>query len=645
MLKKNNKNLIVANILEYTLTLKDLVSAKLQKIGVTNDAMLDKFGELQTTQEKVTKAFAQMGTSVHTLQQKIALLKAERDLLPIENLDVIRKYNSEINKLEHRITKLQNLNGSTIKTWFSDALNSLPGIATNPLILAGAGIGMSIRKGMEADLQQANITTLLRGDVEKAKALYAQLSDYGVKTPYDKAGLIEAQKTMMSFGLSSEFAFGKLKNIGDIAMGDAQKMQSLSLAFAQATSAGKLQGQDFNQMISAGFNPLQVISERTGESMAQLKERMSKGGISAQELAQAFEWATDRQGLFYQGAEKAGQTLSGKFNKMMDSITELALKVYEAISPMLGPLVDFMSAVFESIGGGIGWLIQKFQEGNPVIWGIAGAIGIFTTALILHNTYTAIATAWQNRLTWAVIKTNLAFLANPITLVIAGVIALIALIAYCIVGVSGWGKAWEHTIQGMKYIWEAFILVYKAHWNTAVNTFMAGIDACKLAWYKFKEAVGLGDSTENQAMISKIQNDLQERAKSVTEGYKKAGEAGAKAKEAFGKAWDSLEFKSFNEVKDGLMAKLGMKTESSPAPGISPITGDATATTGEGVKTKDNIVSGGTRQTHINVQIGNVGTDTKVYVSSVREGVENFGAMVKEELLRAINSINQLQTS
>lgn len=635
----------MANILEYTLTLKDLVSAKLQKIGVTNDTMLDKFGELQTAQAKVTKAFAQMGTSVHTLQQKIALLKAERDLLPVENLDVIRKYNSEINKLERSITKLQTLNGSTIKTWFSDALNSLPGIATNPLILAGAGIGMSIRKGMEADLQQANITTLLRGDVEKAKALYAQLSDYGVKTPYDKAGLIEAQKTMMSFGLSSEFAFGKLKNIGDIAMGDAQKMQSLSLAFAQATSAGKLQGQDFNQMISAGFNPLQVISERTGESMAQLKERMSKGGISAQELARAFEWATDRQGLFYQGAEKAGQTLSGKFNKMMDSITELALKVYEAISPMLGPLVDFMSAVFESIGGGIGWLIQKFQEGNPVIWGIAGAIGIFTTALILHNTYTAIATAWQNMLTWAVIKTNLAFLANPITLVIAGVIALIALIAYCIVGVSGWGKAWEHTIQGMKYIWEAFILTYKAHWNTAVNAFMAGIDACKLAWYKFKEAVGLGDSSENQAMIAKIQNDLQERAKSVTEGYKKAGEAGAKAKEAFGKAWDSLEFKSFKEVKDGLMGKLGMKTESSPTPGISPITGDATATTGEGVKTKDNIVSGGARQTHINIQIGNVGTDTKVYVSSVREGVENFGAMVKEELLRAINSINQLQTS
>ena len=635
----------MANILEYTLTLKDFISAKLQKIGINNDTMLEKFAELEKVQKKVSRGFAQMGISVHTLQQKIALLKAERDLLPIGSLSAIRKYNSEINKLEHSVSKLQTLNGSKLKTWFSEALNSLPGLATNPLILAGAGIGMSIRKGMEADLQQANITTLLRGDVEKAKALYAQLSDYGVKTPYDKAGLIEAQKTMMSFGLSSEFAFGKLKNIGDIAMGDAQKMQSLSLAFAQATSAGKLQGQDLMQMINAGFNPLQVISERTGESMAQLKERMSKGGISAQELAQAFEWATDKQGLFYQGAEKAGQTLSGKFNKMMDSITELALKVYEAISPVLSPLVDLAAVIFSSIGQGIGWLIQKFQEGNPIIWGIAGAIGIFTTALILHNTYTAIATAWQNRLTWAVIKTNLAFLANPITWIIVGIIALIAIIAYCIVGVSGWGKAWEYTVQGMKYSWEAFVENFQLLWTVAKNTFMAGIDACKLAWYKFKEAVGLGDSTENQAMINKIQNDLQERAKSVTEGYKKANEAGEKAKEAFGKAWDSLEFKSFKEVKDGLMGKLGMKTESSPAPGVSPITGETTTTTGEGTKTKDNIVSGGTRQTHINIQIGNVGTDTKVYVSSVREGVENFGEMVKEELLRVVNSINQMQTA
>ena len=42
----------MANILEYTLTLKDFVSAKLQKIGINNDTMLEKFAELEKVQKK-----------------------------------------------------------------------------------------------------------------------------------------------------------------------------------------------------------------------------------------------------------------------------------------------------------------------------------------------------------------------------------------------------------------------------------------------------------------------------------------------------------------------------------------------------------------------------------------------------------------
>ena len=293
----------------------------------------------------------------------------------------------------------------------------------------------------------------------------------------------------------------------------------------------------------------------------------------------------------------------------------------------------------------MGWLIQKFQEGNPVILTIAGAIGIFTAALILHNTYTKIVTFAQNKLTWAVIKTNLAFLANPITWVIAGVIALIGIIAYCVYGVTGWGKAWEHTVQGMKYIFEGFVLTFKAHWNRAINAFMAGVDMAKLAWYKFKEAVGLGDSSENQAMIAKIQNDLEERAKSVVDGYKKAGESSLKAKEAFGKAWDSLEFKSLKEVKDKIASKMGIAPTGTTSPPLLNTKVENGLGSDKGKETNDKIVSGGTRQTHINIQIQNLGTDTNVYVSSIKEGIDTIGASLKEELLRVVNSVNQMQTT
>ena len=130
--------------------------------------------------------------------------------------------------------------------------------------------------GASAELQLMNLKTLFGGNAEAADDMYNRISEYGKVTPYDKAGLLEAQRTMMSFGMSGEAAFSTLQQIGDIAMGDSQKLQSLALAFAQMQSTGKLMGQDFNQMINAGFNPLNEISKATGKSVGELKEEMSK---------------------------------------------------------------------------------------------------------------------------------------------------------------------------------------------------------------------------------------------------------------------------------------------------------------------------------------------------------------------------------
>lgn len=166
--------------------------------------------------------------------------------------------------------------------------------------------------GAAAELQLMNLKTLFGGNAEAAKAMYERISEYGKVTPYDKAGLLEAQRTMMSFGMSGEAAFSTLQQIGDIAMGDSQKLQSLSLAFAQMSSTGKLTGQDLMQMINAGFNPLNEISKVTGKSVGVLKEEMSKGAISADMVSEAFRMATSEGGLFYGAIEAASETTAGK---------------------------------------------------------------------------------------------------------------------------------------------------------------------------------------------------------------------------------------------------------------------------------------------------------------------------------------------
>lgn len=223
---------------------------------------------------------------------------------------------------------------------------------------------------LEFEQQQANLKTLLNGDAEATANLVSQLREYGKATVYDKSSLVEAQKTMMSFGLDAEFAFGKLKNIGDIALGDSQKMQSLALAFAQATSSGKLMGQDLMQMINAGFNPLEVISQKTGVSMAELKEAMSKGAISSDLLAQSLEWATEEGGRFYQGAETAAQTTAGRIAKMRETVDEIKVSIFEAtngatayvteVGNLLTPLAALIP-LFAGVGKSIQWCHLKWS--------------------------------------------------------------------------------------------------------------------------------------------------------------------------------------------------------------------------------------------------------------------------------------------
>ncbi|MBR0361060.1 MAG: tape measure protein [Paraprevotella sp.] len=189
--------------------------------------------------------------------------------------------NYTINILGNVVETINQINQNTteMNTNISNTLNvfkSLPAAAVGFESIVNNVKGVSevlnviTQTGANAELQLINMKTLFGGNAEAAQEMYDRISEYGKVTPYDKAGLIDAQKTMMSFGMSGEQAFNTLKQIGDIAMGDSQKMQSLSLAFAQMYSTSKLTGQDLMQMINAGFNPLNEISKATGKSVGQL---------------------------------------------------------------------------------------------------------------------------------------------------------------------------------------------------------------------------------------------------------------------------------------------------------------------------------------------------------------------------------------
>ena len=251
--------------------------------------------------------------------------------------------------------------------------------------------------GANAELQLMNLKTLFGGNAEAAEEMYERISEYGKVTPYDKAGLIEAQRTMMSFGIEGEKAFETLKQIGDIAMGDKQKMQSLSLAFAQMSSTGKLTGQDLMQMVNAGFNPLQEISKQTGKSVAELKKEMERGAISVGMVESAFQSATSEGGLFYNAIAEASETTAGKMASIQDTIEEIKVSIFNAtgdfglwistLTEVMVPISELMPLIM-GVGKAMSW-VKNLQWAS--MWsGIKTKIYSAYTTLGMYNGYLSV---------------------------------------------------------------------------------------------------------------------------------------------------------------------------------------------------------------------------------------------------------------
>ena len=618
----------MANVIEYTLSLNDRVTGKLNKINITNSKALEVWAKVEQRVNSANSTMQKCGVSLGSLRERVDALRAEREWIPASNINAIRRTNIEVKALERQIRQLERVNGGKIKTMLSDAFNSIPfaNTLTNPIVMAGMAGFKALETGFEREKVQVAFDVLLRGDTKASEALREEIRQYGMITPYMTADLQEAAKMMLSFGIAQDKIMPNMKALGDIAMGDKNKLDSLTLAFSQMTSAGKLSGEDLLQMINAGFNPLSEISRKTGKSIGVLKDEMSKGKISADMVTQAFYSATQAGGQFYGMTEKMGQTAAGKWSTLLGLAGDKLYQLYGIIEPLVIPAMTVLEWIIGLVGKGIdalasaiGWVSEFMQKHVTVVTVLGVALGILATSMFLVTLQSKAMVLWAGIVTtakwaWAAAQNglNLALLACPMTWIIAAIIGLIAVIGYVCYKVQGWGTLWDGIVGFMKYSFLAFVESVKLYFNTMINGIMIGLDKIKLGWYKFKEAVGLGDSAENQAAIARINTDIENRQQAILEGAKRVADNAAKAKaslDGIHLKWDSE--RSLGDVTAKLKTSLGIASPS--LPGMSGELATNTAGTGGGTSGSttgagavSGIATGGRRSTTIRITLGSL---------------------------------------
>ena len=247
------------------------------------------------------------------------------------------------------------------------------GVMTKLISGVGAALGGAAVAGVKYNAQMEQYVTsfgTMLGGADKAQGLISQLKKYAADTPFEFSDLAKGTQTLLAFGIQSKDVMGDLSMLGDISQGNKERFDALSLAFAQMSSAGKLQGQDLLQMVNAGFNPLNVMAKTTGKSMAELRDEMQKGQISSQDVADAFKAATSKGGQFFGAMEAQSKTFSGQLSTLKDNASQFLGELTNGLENSL------KDTALPMVNGWMEQLQKAFSTG-----GVNGVVGAFGNVL------------------------------------------------------------------------------------------------------------------------------------------------------------------------------------------------------------------------------------------------------------------------
>ncbi len=517
--------------------------------------------------------------------------------------------------------------GGKVKTDLLDNIaklgQSFIGIKAIAQSVAGT-IAPIFEEGMARQTATVNFTTLLRTDGDtketaekRGKEFADALRTSTAAALYGTSTVNDAAKNMLSMGLDSGKTQTVLKQIGDIAAGDAQKFGSLSLAFAQISSAGKLGGQDLMQLINAGFNPLTEMSKKTGKSIGELKEEMSKGTITAKMVEEAFAAATAEGGQFHGMLDDIkNNTLQGQLATLQGVFDDIKAKVFELILPFAQKLIPIIQEKLPPI---IDALIPKLEALTPVFDGIIWVISQLFD--YITNNIDELSTLAVGI---GIVAGAIAVCTSPITGIVIAIGALIAVLVQVIKYWDDWGKYVIFICPPLTLVMN-LIMSIKRHWDSIVDGFKSGgiLEGLK--------RIGL---TIIDAVLAPFQNLLEMIAE--IPGMKKILRV-------------DLAIKGVQSLRDKVNGLLpepkhlsGIaekeKTEGDTQTDLENAVKGAGGKGGLGSSTKDkteSVASGGTRNTQITINLGNM-VETVNFNGTPADNNQAVIDLFTEQLLRVL---------
>ena len=403
--------------------------------------------QLKTAEKESGTATKEQKARMSELEKEIDKARTRAAQLKAEQVDLkteLKETTSELKKQKSGVSGV------------SDEMKKMKTLITGFIAAYGGKKLWDLLIGSNAEMEQYTTSLeVMLGSASKASAMIEKMRDFAAKTPLTLENVISGGSLLMSYGVDESNLIDTMTKLGDLASGNAEKMDRITLAYGQMLAKGKVTGEELRQMAEAGV-PLQTaLAESIGVTGEEFSKMVSKGEVGIDALNKAITELTTGNGKFAGMMEKQSQTMRGMLSTMQDNISEFFRKMGEGafgeVKPALQDVSDQL-AEWEQDGTLDEWaqnsgvllknlvafMKQAISVGldfKEVIIGGAVALGTFKAAIGIGNVISATVAAVKSFSTATKVATtaqaafNAVGAANPYVFIASAVLTVVAGIA------------------------------------------------------------------------------------------------------------------------------------------------------------------------------------------------------------------------
>lgn len=277
--------------------------------------------QLKTAEKENGTATEEQKARMSKLEKEIDKARTRAAQLKAEQIDLkteLKETTSELKKQKSGVSGV------------SDEMKKMKTLITGFIAAYGGKKLWDLLIGSNAEMEQYTTSLeVMLGSASKASAMIEKMRDFAAKTPLTLENVISGGSLLMSYGVDESNLIDTMTKLGDLASGNAEKMDRITLAYGQMLAKGKVTGEELMQMTEAGV-PLQTaLAESIGVTGEEFSKMVSAGKVGIDDLNKAITGLTTGDGKFAGMMEKQSQTMQGMLSTLQDNISEFLRKMGE----------------------------------------------------------------------------------------------------------------------------------------------------------------------------------------------------------------------------------------------------------------------------------------------------------------------------